>query len=168
MSGTDRVRFFKILDNSMTCVYKVVPVGEKNGSGVPYLNTLRYIHANPKAAGMQQGFFYDFSNYGTHDRLTDDGLTKWHPAFLSLGKSLEECAARYRGFCKKYKPKPKPERSYCWGSKLLPKVVKGKRKNKASPGQMRLPWDDWEVAGSEVREVTANCYDPRIASQLFQ
>ena len=26
------------------------------------LNTLRYIHANPKAAGMQIGFFYDFSN----------------------------------------------------------------------------------------------------------
>ncbi len=52
-------------------------------------------------------------------------------------------------------------------------VVKGKGKNKASPGQMRLPWDDWEVADSEVREVaeqfvTANCYDPRIASQLFQ
>jgi putative transposase len=75
------------------------------------LNTLRYIHANPKAAGMQQGLFYDFSNYGTHDRLRDDGITQWHPAFLSLGKSLEECAARYRGFCKKYKPKPKPEKS---------------------------------------------------------
>ena len=26
------------------------------------LNTLRYIHANPKAANMQQGWFYDFSN----------------------------------------------------------------------------------------------------------
>ena len=130
-------------------------------------------YLNPKAAGMQQGFFYDFSNYGTHDRLTDDGLTKWHPAFLSLGKSLEECAARYRGFCKKYKPKPKPERSYCWGSKLLPKVVKSKGKNKASPGQMRLPWDDWEVASLEVREVaeqfvTANCYDPKIAAQFFK
>ena len=56
------------------------------------LNTLRYIHANPKAANMQSGFFYDFSNYGTYDRLTDDGLTKWHPAFLSLGKTLDECA----------------------------------------------------------------------------
>ena len=53
------------------------------------LNTLRYIHANPKAASMQQGFFYDFSNYGMHDRLTDDGITQWHPAFLSLGDSLE-------------------------------------------------------------------------------
>ena len=136
------------------------------------LNTLRYIHANPKAAGMQQGLFYDFSNYGTHDRLTDDGITQWHPAFLSLGKSLEECAARYRGFCKKYKPKPKPEKSYHWGSKLLPKVAKGKRKNKTSPGQMRLPWDDWEVVDSEVSQVAekfvmANCYDPKIAAQFF-
>ena len=25
------------------------------------LNTLRYIHGNPKAANMQQGFFYDFN-----------------------------------------------------------------------------------------------------------
>jgi putative transposase len=139
------------------------------------LYALRYVHANPKAAGMQDGFFYDFSNYGTHDRLTDDGLTKWHPAFLSLGKSLEECATRYRGFCKKYKPKAKPEKSYHWGSKLLPKVVKrtAKMKNKTSPGQMRLPWDDWEVADSEVRQVAekfvmANCYDPRIAAQLFK
>jgi putative transposase len=33
------------------------------------LNTLRYIHANPKAAGMQQGFFYDFSNYGSSSLL---------------------------------------------------------------------------------------------------
>jgi hypothetical protein len=24
---------------------------------------------------MQQGFFYDFSNYGIHDRLSNDGIT---------------------------------------------------------------------------------------------
>jgi putative transposase len=34
------------------------------------LNTLRYIHANPKAAHMQQSWFYDYSNYGSYDRLT--------------------------------------------------------------------------------------------------
>ncbi|MEH2240221.1 MAG: hypothetical protein V7K30_29160 [Nostoc sp.] len=49
------------------------------------MNTLRYIHANPKAAGMQEGFFYDFSNYGVYERLGDDGLTTWHLAFLTLG-----------------------------------------------------------------------------------
>ncbi|MGK7900986.1 MAG: hypothetical protein AB4352_06160 [Hormoscilla sp.] len=36
------------------------------------LNTLRYIHANPKTAGMQQGFFYDFSNYGSYERFIND------------------------------------------------------------------------------------------------
>lgn len=47
---------------------------------------------------MNKIFFYDFSNYGTYDRLTNDGLTELHPAFLLLGRTLEECAARYRGF----------------------------------------------------------------------
>ncbi|WP_414588786.1 hypothetical protein [Scytonema sp. PCC 10023] len=61
------------------------------------LNTLRYIHSNPRAAQMRRSFFYDFSNYGTYDQLTNDGLTQWHPAFLGLGKTLDECARRYRG-----------------------------------------------------------------------
>jgi len=71
------------------------------------LNTLRYIHGNPKAAGMQLGWFYDFSNYGSYDRLTQDGLTQWHPAFLALGKTLDVCAAAYRKFCQRYKPSPR-------------------------------------------------------------
>jgi len=84
------------------------------------LNTLRYIHGNPKAAKMRSGFFYDFSNYGSYERLTDDGLTQWHPAFLKLGDSLEECARKYKGFCQKYKPKEKNTATRChWGSKLL-------------------------------------------------
>jgi len=68
------------------------------------LYTLRYIHANPRAAGVRQGYFYDFSNYGSYDQLTDDGLTQWHPAFLELGSTLDECAARYRRFCKASHP----------------------------------------------------------------
>lgn len=136
------------------------------------LNTLRYIHANPKAAGMQQGFFYDFSNYGTHDRLSDDGLTEWHPAFLALGRSLDECARKYRKFCKRYKPRPKSEKRYHWGSKLLPKILKGSAKKRRAPGQMRLPWDTWEPTQGEIRAVAekfviANCYDPKAAMQFF-
>ena len=136
------------------------------------LNTLRYIHANPKAANMQHGFFYDFSNYGTHDRLGDDGLTQWHPAFLALGESLVECARKYRGFCQRYKPKPKSERRYHWGSNFLPKVVKKGKGKKPPPGQMRLPWDNWEAIDSEVQKVAekfvlANCFDPAIAAQFF-
>ena len=82
------------------------------------------------------------------------------------------CKLSDSGFCTRYKPKPKPERRYHWGSKLLPKVVKGKVKKKTSPGQMRLPWDTWEVEDSEASKVAekfvmANCYDPKIAMQFF-
>ncbi|HIK43018.1 transposase [Thermoleptolyngbya sp. M55_K2018_002] len=137
------------------------------------LNTLRYIHANPKAAGMQQGFFYDYSNYGSYDRLTDDGLTQWHPAFLALGKTLELCAAIYRQFCKKYKPKPKPEKRNPWGSKLLAQIkARSRLKKKSSPGQKSL-WDDWETPAAEIRQVAkkfvlANCYDPEVMKLQFE
>ncbi|MEH2156155.1 hypothetical protein [Nostoc sp.] len=129
------------------------------------MNTLRYIHANPKAADMQQGFFYDFSNYGTYDRLNNDGITQWHPAFLFLGRTLEECAQKYRGFCTKYRHQAKPESRSHWGSKLLA-GMKGKKKGKkSSPGQMRLPWDEWEANNGEIEKVAekfifANCYNP--------
>jgi putative transposase len=130
------------------------------------LNTLRYIHANPKSARMQQGFFYDFSNYGIHDRLSDDGLTQWHPAFLQLGTTLDECARKYRGFCRRYKPQAKPEKKNHWGSKLLAtvKVERKPRKNKPSPGQLSLPFNPCQVSvDSTVQEVaekfmTANGY----------
>ena len=128
------------------------------------LNTLRYIHANPKAAGMQRGFFYDFSNYGSYERLTDDGLTRWHLAFLALGKTLEDCAKAYRRFCERYKPNPKPERRSRWGSKLLEKLkLKGKPK-KVSPGQKSL-WEEWDLPTEEIQKVakkfvTANEFPP--------
>ena len=130
------------------------------------LNTLRYIHANPKAAVMQQGFFYDFSNYGMHERLSDDGLTEWHPAFLNLGDTLDECAQKYQQFCQKYQPKPKPERRNRWGERFL-KDLKKKAKTKKAPGQQTLPWDLWEPEGhAEIHEIAAkfieaNCYDPK-------
>jgi putative transposase len=129
------------------------------------LNTLRYIHANPKAAGMQQGFFYDFSNYGIYDRLSDDGITQWHPAFLELGRTLEECAAKYRKFCQNYKSKPKPEKRNHWGSKFLERFRVRKGKPKLSPGQKDL----WENANVQEREevhrvaeqfIQANCFIP--------
>ncbi len=137
------------------------------------LNTLRYIHANPKAAQMQPGFFYDFSNYGTHDRLKDDGLTQWHPAFLSLGSTLDECAKKYRAFCKKYKPKPKPDKTYHWGNKLLPKVTRKKdNKKKSSESQKQVSWDDWNIPDAEMYEIAkqfilANCYDPNYVKQQW-
>ncbi len=135
------------------------------------LNTLRYIHANPKAANMQQGFFYDFSNYGTYDRLSEDGLTQWHPAFLALGKTLDLCAEAYRKFCKRYQPKPKTERRNHWGSKLLEQIKARSRVKKKTPGQKSL-WENWETPAAEIRKVAkkfvlANCYDPQIAGLKF-
>ncbi|MEM9213026.1 MAG: transposase [Cyanobacteria bacterium P01_F01_bin.150] len=115
------------------------------------LNTLRYIHANPKTAKMQHGFFYDFSNYGSHERMTNDGITQWHSAFLSLGESLEDCAEAYKQFCNRYKPKEKPAKKSSWGGRLLAKMeaaVKTKRKKaKTSPGQTKLslPWEQYQV-----------------------
>ena len=46
------------------------------------LNTLRYIHANPKAAGVRKGFYDPYSNYGHYGRLECDGISEWHPSFL--------------------------------------------------------------------------------------
>ena len=115
---------------------------------------------------MQQGFFYDFSNYGTYDRLTNDGITQWHPAFLALGKTLEMCAAIYRKFCQRYKPQPKLEKKRYWGGRLLDRIKKKRKPQKISPGQMTL-WEGWE-AGSEIHEVAktfieANGYTPQTA-----
>ncbi|MEL6381638.1 MAG: transposase [Cyanobacteria bacterium J06626_18] len=136
------------------------------------LNTLRYIHANPKAANMQQGFFYDYSNYGIYDRLTDDGLTQWHPAFLALGATLNICAAAYRKLCKKYKPKPKPEKRSHWGSKKLTAMRQKMKARKVAPGQKSL-WDDWNTPFDAIRAtakkfVLANCLNPDVVSARFE
>ena len=71
------------------------------------LNTLRYIHANPKAAGVRKGFFDPYSNFGHYSRLKADGISEWHPAFLKLSTTLDGCAKRYEHFCKHYRHKGK-------------------------------------------------------------
>jgi putative transposase len=91
-----------------------------------------------------------------------------------LGKTLEECANKYRGFCKKYRPKSKPETRNHWGNKLLAGMkVKSKGKNKSSPGQQRLPWDNWEAKNEEIEQVAekfifANCYNPQFVGSVLQ
>jgi putative transposase len=51
--------------------------------------------------------------------LSNNGITQWHPAFLQLGRTLEECAAKYRRFCQKYRPQAKPEKRNHWGREQL-------------------------------------------------
>ena len=117
------------------------------------LNTLRYIHGNPKAAKMRSGFFYDFSNYGSYERLTFDGLTQWHPAFLKLGNSLEDCAKKYRGFCQRYKPKGKVASQSHWGSKLLAGMSISKSSGQSrsrSSSQNRNDFPAYQVSESRL------------------
>ena len=133
--------------------------GFPTGDVVQTLVILRYIHANPKAAGMRQGFSYRYSNYGTYERLTDDGITQWHPAFLRLGQSLDECAQRYRRYCRKYDVTRKAggKRS-AWGRVWLPELKKRTRHPEAS-GPLLPFGGDWcqvqnqQNAPESVREV---------------
>ena len=67
------------------------------------LNTLRYIHANPKAAGVRKGFYDPYSNYGHNARLEVDGISEWHPSFLQLASTLKGCSKRYERFCQRYR-----------------------------------------------------------------
>lgn len=91
---------------------------------------------------------------------------------MALGKTLDECAAAYRKFCKKYRPKPKSESKNHWGSCLLVGLkVKGKSK-KAAPGQMCLPWGEWDAENPEILAVAekfifANCYNAQVAGSIL-
>ena len=95
------------------------------------LNTLRYIHANPRVAGVTRSFIYRYSNYGIYAKLSDDRLTTWHPAFLELGDTLEKCASRYRWFCLKYRSQKKAGgRHTHWGRRMLPESPGKSRSNR--------------------------------------
>ncbi|MGD1715733.1 hypothetical protein [Dapis sp. BLCC M172] len=109
-------------------------------TGFLCVNTIRYIHANPKTAGMKHGFFYDFSNYGSYEQLTTDGITQWHPAFFELGSSLEECTDKYKWFCRRYKPRKKLATVSDWGKRILRGILSIVPKTKVSPGQIPLPF----------------------------
>ena len=107
------------------------------------LNTLRYIHANPKSAGIRKSFFDQYTNFGYYQRLLDDGISEWHPAFLKLATTLEKCSKTYYFFCQRYRMKLKDKKlnkSY-WGSKILKNISKFK-KRKFNPDQQSLFLED--------------------------
>ncbi|KZR64757.1 MULTISPECIES: transposase [Prochlorococcus] len=110
------------------------------------LNTLRTIHANPKAAEASKGFYDPYSNYGHYSRLQSDGISEWSPTFLKLSTTLDGCAKRYR-----HKGKGAPK---ChWASRMLKRLVSSARtrskKKRVSPGQQRLPCD-WDVRLNQI------------------
>ena len=106
------------------------------------LNTLRYIHANPKAAGVRKGFYDPYSNYGHYGRLACDGISEWHPSFLQLAASLKGCSRRYERFCQKVRHHAKGGAKCHWGSSMLKRLVGSSRskKKRVSPGQQQLPF----------------------------
>jgi putative transposase len=90
------------------------------------LRVLRYIHANPRAAGMIQGYAYAYSNYRSYARPADDGLSAWHPAYLRLGPTLDHCAQSYELFCRRYRSEPKRPSWPRWGGWRLRREISGK------------------------------------------
>jgi REP element-mobilizing transposase RayT len=108
------------------------------------LNTLRYIHANPKAAGVRKGFYDPYSNYGHYGRLACDGISEWHPSFLQLASTLKGCSKRYERFCQRYRHHAKAGAKCHWGSRVLKRLVEtsGSRSKskRISPGQTQLPF----------------------------
>ena len=127
------------------------------------LNTLRYIHANPLAAGVRKGFYDPYSNYGHYGRLENDGIGEWHPSFLSLAPTLKGCSKRYERFCQKYRHHAKGAPKCHWGSRMLKRLVeKGRSKSKrVSTGQQLLPFafdcrlnqipDEWHQIAARFR-----------------
>ena len=82
-------------------------------------------------------------------QLTDDGLTQWHPAFLELGQTLDECAGKCGRFCRIYEPRAKEPVLSRWGSQLLAGVLgasRGGKRRHEHPGQRRMPWDRCQVS----------------------
>ena len=139
------------------------------------LNTLRYIHANPKAAGVRKGFYDPYSNYGHYSRLETDGITQWHPSFLQLAPTLTGCSKRYERFCKHYRHHPKPPPKCHWGKRVLNNLLSGRRNNSSSntrrkhhriaPGQQQFPFaadhhhpllpEDWQHIAQQFRHCNA-------------
>jgi putative transposase len=136
------------------------------------LNTLRYIHGNPKAANMQQGWFYDFSNYGSYDRLTHDGLTQWHPAFLAWEPRWKFVRRPIASFARNISRNPSLKSANRWGSKnwrvLSDQKMKAERKalgKKACGTSGSYRWMRFRMWPKQF--VLANCLNPDIAAAQF-
>jgi len=72
---------------------------------------------------------------------------------VKLGQTLDECATKYRGFCKRYRPPKKQQQSSRWGSKFLGNIPKTGNK-RVSPGQMPLPGWQYQVSKINNEQVS--------------
>ena len=137
--------------------YHAVPVPNHDQRHV--LTVLRSIHGNPMAAGVRRGFRDPYTNYGSYVDRRDDGLTSWHPQFLRLGRSLEECAHRYRRFCTRYRPLKKARgTSSTWGRRILA-GVRSELERQRYFGQRRTNHHTTTTT-SPTEPVQASLFDP--------
>jgi hypothetical protein len=97
---------------------------------------LKQDEAATSAAGVKKGFYDPYSNYGHYGRLESDGISEWHPSFLTLAPTLSGCSKRYESFCQKYRHHVKGAPKCHWGSRMLKRLVeKGSTKKKrVTPG----------------------------------
>jgi hypothetical protein len=109
-------------------------------------------------------------NYGHYGRLECDGISEWHPSFLTLATTVKECSRRYERFCQQYRHHAKGAHKCHWGSRMLKRLVKicrGKSKKKRiSPGQHCLPFafdcrlnqisDEWQQTVVVFRKANGN------------
>ncbi|MCT0216739.1 hypothetical protein KQ298_10445 [Synechococcus sp. CS-1330] len=89
---------------------------------------------------MRKGFYDPYSNYGHYGRLESDGISEWHPSFLTVAPTLKVCSKRYERSCQKYRHHAKGAPKCHWGSRMLKRLVeKGRSKSKrVSPEQTQL------------------------------
>jgi hypothetical protein len=74
--------------------------------------------------------------------VENDGLSEWHPSFLTLAPSLKGCSKRYERFCQQYRHHAKGAPKCHWGSRMLKRLEeKARSKSKwVPPGQQQLPF----------------------------
>ena len=121
-------------------------------------------YTNPKPTGIRKGFYDPYSNYEHYGRLECDGISEWHPFFLTLAPTLKGCSKRYERFCSQYRHHAKGAPKCHWGSRMLKRLVETSSRSKSkriSPGQMQLPFafdlrlnqipEDWQQIAVRFR-----------------
>src|SRR5262249_6743218 len=114
---------------------------------IPSLEDRDGTRSHPRVVG-------DRPSSNIYARLTDDGLTQWHPVFLTLGETLAACSARYRAFCARYQPTAKHHQPSRWGSRWLPQVAR--RRN-------ALPYAEQPLLPGCGCQVTEPLFPPALA-----
>ena len=85
-----------------------------------------------------------YSNYGHYGRLECDGISEWHPSFLTLAPTLKGCSKRYVSLSQQVRHHSKGAPKCHWGSRMLKRLVETSgsnwpKKNKYHQGKCIFP-----------------------------